>query len=57
MVPGYRPDLRDNISCSIGIACGEVATVQEVNGLLMCADQLLYEAKKGPGGVYFISRG
>ena len=57
MVPGYRPDLRDNISCSIGIACGEVATVQEVNGLLMCADQLLYEAKKGSKGVYFISRG
>mgnify|MGYP000249625361 CR=1 FL=1 len=57
MVPGYRPDLRDNISCSIGIACGEVATVQEVNALLLCADQLLYEAKKGSKGVYFIRRG
>lgn len=57
MVPGYRPDLRDNISCSIGIACGEVTTVQEVNALLLCADQLLYEAKKGSKGVYFIRRG
>lgn len=46
---------RDGISCSIGIACGRVATIQDVNRLLLQADNMLYEAKKGTKGIYFVS--
>ncbi len=48
-------DCRDGISCSIGIACGRVSTVQDVNRLLCRADNMLYEAKKGTKGIYFVS--
>ena len=54
-VSGELIDERDGISCSIGIACGRVASVQDVNRLLLRADNMLYEAKKGTKGIYFVS--
>ena len=54
-VSGELIDGRDGISCSIGIACGRVASVQDVNRLLLRADNMLYEAKKGTKGIYFVS--
>lgn len=54
-VSGELIDERDGISCSIGIACGRVASIQDVNRLLLRADNMLYEAKKGTKGIYFVS--